>query len=68
MKEEMTLKEFKNLSHEEIMKMPQELYNKMRLEQDIVEKLKKSEQDIERGDVIPADVVFRRIREKYGLY
>ena len=36
------------------------------LERDIIEHLKKSEDDIENGRTISAEKVFRELREKYG--
>ena len=36
------------------------------LKNDIIEKLKKSEKEIENGEGIDADIVFRELRQKYG--
>lgn len=36
------------------------------LERDIIEKLKIAEEQIERGEVIPAEVVFAELEKKYG--
>lgn len=33
---------------------------------DVIQKLKQSEEEIERGEGIPAEVAFRKLREKYG--
>ena len=42
-----------------------EEYKKM-LENNLIEKLKKAEEQIKNGEVIDADAVFEEMREKYG--
>lgn len=36
------------------------------LELNIIEKLKKAEEQIKNGEVIDADIVFKEMRKKYG--
>lgn len=48
-----------------IRKRPQKAKDKF-LTSEIVEKLKQSEKEIERGEVVSADIVFKELREKYG--
>ena len=46
--------------------MSMEEYNKNILKKEIIEALKKSEQEIENGEGIESDEVFEKLREKYG--
>ena len=39
---------------------------KQTISQDIINKLKKSEEEIERGEGIEAEIAFRELRQKYG--
>ena len=41
-------------------------YKEKLLEMDIIKHLKKSEEDIENGRTIPAEEMFKELREKYG--
>ena len=34
--------------------------------EEIIEKLKQSEREIENGELVPAEVVFKEMRQKYG--
>ena len=46
--------------------MSVEQYNKELMRSDIVKKLKKSEEEIERGEGIESDLAFKELRAKYG--
>ena len=46
--------------------MSMEEYMKKNIKLDIISKLKKSEEEIEKGEGIEADVVFKELRNKYG--
>lgn len=41
-------------------------YNKKIWKEDLIKKLKESEEEIEKGEGIEADVVFKELRQKYG--
>ncbi|MCI8392380.1 MAG: hypothetical protein HFJ24_03895 [Clostridia bacterium] len=41
-------------------------YKEKLLEMDIIKHLQKSEEDIENGRTIPAEEMFKELREKYG--
>ncbi len=41
------------------------IYNKKRMQEDIIKKLKKSEEEIEKGEGIKADIAFKELRQKY---
>jgi len=45
-----------------------EEYNAKKIKTDIIKKLKKSEEEIERGDGIESDVAFKELRHKYGYW
>ena len=46
--------------------MSMEEYKQRIMKEDIIKKLKKSEQEIESGKGIEADVAFKELRQKYG--
>ena len=46
--------------------MSMEEYNQRIMKEDIIKKLKKSEEEIESGKGIEADVAFKKLRQKYG--
>ena len=46
--------------------MSMEEYNQRIMKEDIIKKLKKSEEEIESGKGIEADVAFKELRQKYG--
>ena len=46
--------------------MSMEEYKKKKTKSIIIEKLKKSEREIEKGEGIDADIAFEELREKYG--
>lgn len=46
--------------------MSMEEYKKNSMKADIIEKLKKSEEEIEKGEGIEADIAFKELRQKYG--
>lgn len=43
--------------------MSMEKYNRKK---DIIEKLKKSEEDIKKGEGLESDIAFKELRQKYG--
>ena len=43
-----------------------EEYNRKNMKKDIIKKLKKSEEEIERGEGIESDIAFKELRHKYG--
>ena len=45
--------------------MSMEEYKRKKIKEDIIKKIKQSELEIERGDVIEAEVMLRELREKY---
>lgn len=49
-----------------IVVMSMEEYKKKLIKNDIIKKLKKSEEEIENGEGIESDVVFKELRQKYG--
>lgn len=46
--------------------MSMEEYNKKNMKKDIIKKLKKSEDEIEKGEGIKSDTAFKELRQKYG--
>lgn len=46
--------------------MSMEEYNKKVLRQEIIRALKKSEEEIEKGEGIESDKAFEELRQKYG--
>lgn len=46
--------------------MSMEEYKKKNMKEDIINKLKESEEEIENGEGIESDVVFEELRHKYG--
>ena len=46
--------------------MSMEEYNKKNMKKDIIKKLKKSEDEIEKGEGIESDTAFKELRQKYG--
>ena len=46
--------------------MSMEEYKKKSMKSDIIEKLKKSEKEIEKGEGIESDIAFKELRKKYG--
>ena len=46
--------------------MSMEEYNKNILREEIIKALKKSEQEIEKGEGIESDKAFKKLRQKYG--
>lgn len=46
--------------------MSMEEYNKKNIKKDIIKKLKKSEDEIEKGEGIESDTAFKELRQKYG--
>lgn len=46
--------------------MSMEEYKKNCMKADIIKKLKKSEEEIERGEGIESDIAFKELRKKYG--
>ena len=46
--------------------MSMEEYNKNILREEIIKALKKSEQEIEKGEGIESDEAFKKLRKKYG--
>lgn len=46
--------------------MSMEEYKRRKMKEDIVEKLKKSEKEIENGEGIEVDIAFKELRHKYG--
>ena len=46
--------------------MSMEEYKQRIMKEDIIKKLKKSEEEIESGKGIEADVAFKELRQKYG--
>ena len=46
--------------------MSMEEYKKNSMKADIIEKLKKSEKEIEKGEGIESDIAFKELRQKYG--
>ena len=46
--------------------MSMEEYKKKHLREDVIEKLKQSEREIENGEGIESDIVFKELRQKYG--
>lgn len=46
--------------------MSMEEYNRRTMKEDIIKKLKKSEEEIENGEGIESDIVFKELRQKYG--
>ena len=46
--------------------MSMEEYKKNSMKADIIEKLKKSEKEIEKGEGIESDIAFKEFRQKYG--
>ena len=53
-------------SRNNIVVMSMEEYKKNNMRNDIIKKLKKSEEEIENGEGIESDVVFKELRQKYG--
>ena len=53
-------------SRNNIVVMSMEEYKKKLMKNDIIKKLKKSEEEIENGEGIESDVVFKELRQKYG--
>ncbi len=53
-------------SKNDVIVMSMEEYNQKRIREDIIKKLKQSEKEIEKGEGIESDVMFRELREKYG--
>ncbi len=41
-------------------------YNQQKKNNEIIEKLKQAEEEIERGEGIEADIAFKELRQKYG--
>ncbi len=50
----------------DVIVMSMEEYKKNNIKTDIIEKLKKSEKEIENGEGIKSDVAFKELRQKYG--
>lgn len=46
--------------------MSMEEYKKKNIKEDIIEKLKESEKEIENGEGVESDTVFKELRHKYG--
>ncbi len=46
--------------------MSMEEYNEKKIKNEIINKLKKSEKEIENGEGIDAEVAFKELRHKYG--
>ncbi len=46
--------------------MTMEEYKKKNMKEDIIKKLKESEEEIENGEGMESDVVFKELRQKYG--
>ncbi|MCI8353403.1 MAG: hypothetical protein HFJ58_07555 [Clostridia bacterium] len=46
--------------------LARKIYNKKRMQEDIIKKLKKSEEEIENGEGIKVDIAFKELRQKYG--
>ena len=53
-------------SRNNIVVMSMEEYKKNNMRNDIIKKLKKSEEEIENGEGIESDVVFKELKQKYG--
>ena len=53
-------------SKNEVFVMSMEEYNKKMMKKDLIEKLKKAEEEIENGEGIEANEAFRELRQKYG--
>lgn len=49
-----------------VMIMSMEEYKEQIMREDIIKKLKKSEEEIEKGEGIPAEILFKELRQKYG--
>ena len=62
--EETVLVKRKNKSDVVIMNLNE--YRKIFEEKNLIEKLKKAEEQIKNGEVTDADIVFKEMREKYG--
>lgn len=52
-------------SKNDVIVMSMEEYNQKRIREDIIKKLKQSEKEIEKGEGIESDVMFRELRESY---
>lgn len=50
----------------DVVVMSMEEYKKNNMKADIIKKLKKSEEEIEKGEGIESDVAFKELRQKYG--
>lgn len=50
----------------DVIVMSMEEYKKNNIKTDIIEKLKKSEKEIENGEGIESDIAFKELRQKYG--
>lgn len=46
--------------------MSMEEYKEKKLKKDIIKKLKKSEEEIENGEGIESDIVFKELKQKFG--
>ncbi len=46
--------------------MTMEEYKNKNMKEDIIKKLKESEEEIENGEGMESDVVFKELRQKYG--
>lgn len=53
-------------SKNNVVVMSMEEYNKKNMKKDIIKKLKKSEEEIERGEGVESDIAFKELRQKYG--
>lgn len=51
-----------------VMIMSMEEYKEQIMREDIIKKLKKSEEEIEKGEGIPAEILFKELRQKYGYW
>ena len=56
----------KRQNKQDVIILSMQEYKDRVLKNDIIEKLKKSEKEIENGEGIDADIVFRELRQKYG--
>ena len=72
---EKTLNEFETIEEpiivkrknkEDVIILSMQEYKEKILQKDIIEKLKKSEEEIKKGEGMKSDIVFKELREKYG--